>query len=129
MSSHSNSCDEERRDTVHWLVERDTTLAEGDTVAFALRDELREVMINLLENARLAGPHCHRAGVAGIRARGYDHETPHLPRLADERSHGLAIEVTDDGVGIARRPCRGCSNRTSRRVPAGVAWGSPSAAD
>ncbi len=93
--------DEERRDTVRWVVELDALLGEGDTVAFALRDELREVMINLLENARLAGANIVTVRVAPALAPGALDLASGGERANSERSHGLSIEVSDDGVGIA----------------------------
>ena len=55
--------------------------------AFARPDELREVLLNLFENARLA-----EARVVTARVR-------HLPSKSDV--HRVRIEVTDDGSGIA----------------------------
>ena len=55
---------------------------EGTLVALAQRDELREVLINVLENARLAGARC---------------VTVHV-RLTEAQLH---LDVVDDGAGIA----------------------------
>ncbi|MFO0071404.1 MAG: sensor histidine kinase, partial [Gemmatimonas sp.] len=55
---------------------------EGTLVALAQRDELREVLINVLENARLAGARC---------------VTVHA-RLTEAQLH---LDVVDDGSGIA----------------------------
>ncbi|WP_337171134.1 ATP-binding protein [Gemmatimonas aurantiaca] len=90
--------DEERRETVQgtvqWIVEIDPRL-NGDTLALALRDELREVLINLLENARLA-----QAGTVTVRLSPCNAPGV-LEAWREGRADGLAIDVVDDGVGIA----------------------------
>ena len=65
---------------VQWHVT--TAEAEARLVALAHRDELREVLINVLENARLAG-----AATVTVRLRATDTL--------------VQVEVVDDGAGIA----------------------------
>lgn len=64
---------------VHWSV-----VAPGETAAFALgqRDELREVLINVLENARLAG-------------------ATEVSLTVTARDAVVALDIADNGGGIA----------------------------
>jgi signal transduction histidine kinase len=64
---------------VHWSV-----VAPGETAAFALgqRDELREVLINVLENARLAG-------------------ATEVSLTVTARDAVVVLDIADNGGGIA----------------------------
>ena len=62
-------------------IEWHTSGIERDVVAYAREDELREVMLNLLENARFAG-------AARVEVR------------VDGTAERVAIAVRDDGIGI-----------------------------
>lgn len=86
--------DEERHESVQWRVETDPLLA-GAAHAYALRDELREVLINLLENARLAHARTVTLRLSPSHAPGV------LETWRDGAANGLAIDVVDDGFGIA----------------------------
>ncbi len=85
--------EEERTGRVRWVIETDPTLGEGGATAYALSDELREVMINLLGNARLA-----QAATVTVRLAATDPSDG----VGDEPGNPgeLSIEVIDDGVGI-----------------------------
>lgn len=80
----------EQADTVRWV----TDLPDAVVPAFAQRDELKEVLLNLLENARLAGARTVRVHV---------HATPgaaDVTSVAADTSM-VHVDVHDDGSGIA----------------------------
>jgi nitrogen fixation/metabolism regulation signal transduction histidine kinase len=72
--------DGEREAGIRWRVEAPVSEAE-QTVALAQRDELKEVLLNVLENARLAD-----AGAVSVRV--------------DSTATHVVVDVTDDGGGI-----------------------------
>jgi two-component system nitrogen regulation sensor histidine kinase NtrY len=72
--------DGEREAGIRWRVEAPVSEAE-QTVALAQRDELKEVLLNVLENARLAD-----AGAVSV-------------RVESTATH-VVVDVTDDGGGI-----------------------------
>ncbi len=73
--------DGEREAGVRWIIEAPASGAD-QVVALAQRDELKDVLLNVLENARLAN-----AGTVSVRVEG-------------TATH-VVIDVRDDGTGIA----------------------------
>lgn len=92
--------DDNQRETVSWIVEVDRELrSNGLTrpiMVAALRDELREVLLNLLENARLASARTVRIVIsrAGSSELSSSSNEPTL--------HEIRVDVIDDGEGIAQ---------------------------
>jgi len=74
------------QDTVRWLVEG----VDVPITALASGDELREVLLNVFENARLAGAREVSVNVAGNG----------VPEANGDASHRVSIVVRDDGHGI-----------------------------
>jgi signal transduction histidine kinase len=70
--------------------------ADDDVVALARADDLREVLLNVLENARLA--HAKRVSVHIAVERGGS-DRPHAPVARDGTGRAV-ITVADDGEGI-----------------------------
>ncbi len=79
--------------------------ADGHCLAIAQRDELREVLLNLYENARLAGAHTistlvHRNGLVVIEVRDDGHGIPAdvLPRVFEPH---FSTRTSGSGLGLA----------------------------
>jgi nitrogen fixation/metabolism regulation signal transduction histidine kinase len=68
--------------------------ADNSVRALALGQELREVLLNVFENARLAGARRVDVSVAMNGA------APHLREPVEMEGHYVSIEVRDDGRGI-----------------------------
>lgn len=86
--------EDNQHDAVKWLIAPLAVDSVEPIMVYALRDELREVLLNVLENARLASARTVVVKVA------VDHQAT-LPEGLNAGEGMVRVEVSDDGTGIA----------------------------